>query len=123
MNQTITSSYIPGGPLPHHLLGIQSEAGAHDISHEIGSRLAISSRIYQTHNPNTFVESADKAAAKKMQYLGMARTTNHFNITNKLAGAPLQVHLSSEKKAVVKSSTDTTTNNFIGHLKQRTMQF
>jgi hypothetical protein len=45
--------------------------------------------MYQTQNPNTFVESADKAAAKKMQYQGMAKTTNHFNITNKLAGAPL----------------------------------
>ena len=116
MNQTITSSYIPGGPLPHHLLGTQSEAGVHDVSHEIGSRLGISSRMYQTQNPSTFVESADKAAAKKMQYQGMAKTTNHFNITNKLAGAPLQVHLSSEKKAGEKSSIHTTTN-FIGHLK------
>ena len=44
--------------------------------------------MYQTHNTNTFVESVEKGG-KKLVMTHMAKTANHFNITNKFAGAPL----------------------------------
>jgi hypothetical protein len=72
---------------PGHL----SDAVKHDISHE--ARHGVSSR----NNPSSYIESADKVANKGHQ-VGIAKTLNHFNITQKLAGVPLQVHLSSDKK-------------------------
>ena len=72
----------------------------HDNSHE-ATKLGISSR----NIPSSYVESAEKAV-KKGHNVGMAKTLNHFNITQKLAGVPLQVHLSSDKKKPPEKAKD-----------------
>lgn len=97
-------------------IGIQQ-----DTSHDnAGNRIGVTSRLYnQINKPPSFADGENKVG-KIVGTSGMAKTTNHFTLTNKMPGMPLQVNLSSEKKRPEKPKD--LASHLIGQLKERTLQ-